>query len=119
MGSLAMPLTYTYVVSDSPETMVMAHFHQSVLSLFLVTYIISNLLTSMLADKPPINELHQFLEFQLPRQWAPVFSDLPLGPQRRQSDTSSLQFSFLGPKLLVNISPVMSLFIFVFVSFLG
>uniref|UniRef100_A0A7N0T4G2 MACPF domain-containing protein n=1 Tax=Kalanchoe fedtschenkoi TaxID=63787 RepID=A0A7N0T4G2_KALFE len=56
--------------------------------------------------KPPISELHQFLEFQLPRQWAPVFSDLPLGPQRRQRATSSLQFSFMGPKLLVNLTPV-------------
>ncbi|KAM0841722.1 hypothetical protein ACQ4PT_058816 [Festuca glaucescens] len=34
--------------------------------------------------KPPIEELHQFLEFQLPRQWAPVYSDLPLGPQRKR-----------------------------------
>lgn len=52
--------------------------------------------------KPPIEELHQFLEFQLPRQWAPVFSDLPLGPQRRQQSTASLQFSLMGPKLYVN-----------------
>lgn len=59
-----------------------------------------------LLDKPPIEELHQFLEFQLPRQWAPVFSDLPLGPQRRQQSTASLQFSFLGPKLYVNTAPV-------------
>ncbi|KVI01665.1 hypothetical protein Ccrd_020054 [Cynara cardunculus var. scolymus] len=57
-------------------------------------------------DKPPIEELHQFLEFQLPRQWAPVFSDLPLGPQRKQQSTSSLQFSFFGPKLYVNTNPV-------------
>lgn len=59
-----------------------------------------------LADKPPIEELHQFLAFQLLPQWAPVFSDLPLGPQRRQQSTASLQFSFLGPKLHVNTSPV-------------
>lgn len=54
------------------------------------------------ADKPPIEELHQFLEFQLPRQWAPVFSELPLGPQRKQRSSASLQFSFMGPKLYVN-----------------
>ncbi|KAM6551792.1 hypothetical protein CsatB_001600 [Cannabis sativa] len=53
-------------------------------------------------DKPPIGELHQFLEFQLPRQWAPVFSELPLGPQRKQQSNVSLQFSFMGPKLYVN-----------------
>ncbi|CAN1305836.1 MACPF domain-containing protein At4g24290 [Linum perenne] len=57
-------------------------------------------------NKPPIEELHQFLEFQLPRQWAPVFSELPLGPQRRQHSSASLQFSFMGPKLFVNTIPV-------------
>lgn len=66
------------------------------------------------ADKPPIEELHQFLEFQLPRQWAPVFSELPLGPQRKQQSSASLQFSFMGPKLYVNTSPVMPSFFFSF-----
>ncbi|KAI4337635.1 hypothetical protein L6164_016023 [Bauhinia variegata] len=57
-------------------------------------------------DKPPIEELRQFLEFQLPRQWAPVFSELPLGPQRRQLRSASLQFNFMGPKLCVNTTQV-------------
>ncbi|XP_030543591.1 MACPF domain-containing protein NSL1 [Rhodamnia argentea] len=52
--------------------------------------------------KPPIEELHQFLEFQLPRQWAPVYADLPLGPRRRKHLSPSLQFTFMGPKLYVN-----------------
>ncbi|KDP30396.1 hypothetical protein JCGZ_18139 [Jatropha curcas] len=52
--------------------------------------------------KPPIEELHQFLEFQLPRQWAPVFGELALGPDRKQQANASLQFSFMGPKLYVN-----------------
>ncbi|KAL9329808.1 hypothetical protein ACSQ67_004811 [Phaseolus vulgaris] len=56
--------------------------------------------------KPPIEELHQFLEFQLPRQWAPVFGELALGPERKPQNTASLQFSFLGPKLYVNTTPV-------------
>lgn len=60
----------------------------------------------LFSDKPPEEELKQFLEFQLPRQWAPVFSDLPLGPQRKQQSTSSLQFTFMGPKLYVNTSMV-------------
>ena len=64
---------------------------------------------SIYADKPPIEELHQFLEFQLPRQWAPVFGDLPLGPQRRHLSFPSLQFSLLGPRLYVNTTPVSSL----------
>lgn len=67
---------------------------------------LSHAINLYLRYKPPIEELHQFLEFQLPRQWAPIFSDLPLGPQRRQLSTSSLQFSFMGPKLYVNTTPV-------------
>nr|DAD22810.1 TPA_asm: hypothetical protein HUJ06_024273 [Nelumbo nucifera] len=56
--------------------------------------------------KPPIEELRQFLEFQLPRQWAPVYGDLPLGPQRRKHGSPSLQFTFMGPKLYVNTDQV-------------
>ncbi|VFQ88896.1 unnamed protein product [Cuscuta campestris] len=67
---------------------------------------LSHAINLYLRYKPPIEELHQFLEFQLPRQWAPVFNDLPLGPQRRQQSSASLQFSFLGPKLYVNTVPV-------------
>ncbi|KAL7119654.1 hypothetical protein ACP275_02G075700 [Erythranthe tilingii] len=67
---------------------------------------LSHAINLYLRYKPPVEELHQFLEFQLPRQWAPVFSDLPLGPQRRQQSTASLQFSFMGPKLFVNTSVV-------------
>ncbi|GFY93863.1 MAC/Perforin domain-containing protein [Actinidia rufa] len=52
--------------------------------------------------KPPIEELHQFLEFQLPKQWAPVFGELAVGPERKQQSGASLQFSFMGPKLYVN-----------------
>ena len=71
----------------------------------------------MNADKPPIQELHQFLEFQLPRQWAPILGDIPLGPDRKQN-TASLQFSFMGPKLYVNTTPVMLLVFFFSFSFL-
>ncbi|GLT85764.1 hypothetical protein SLE2022_039420 [Rubroshorea leprosula] len=67
---------------------------------------LSHAINLYLRYKPPLEELHQFLEFQLPRQWAPVFSELPLGPQRKQQSSASLQFSFLGPKLYVNTSPV-------------
>ncbi|MBA0598784.1 hypothetical protein Gorai_008530, partial [Gossypium raimondii] len=54
------------------------------------------------ADKPPIEELREFLEFQVPRQWAPVYGDLPLGLKRRKQALPSLQFTFMGPKLYVN-----------------
>nr|TKS15612.1 hypothetical protein D5086_0000033070 [Populus alba] len=67
---------------------------------------LSHAINLYLRYKPPIEELHQFLEFQLPRQWAPVFSELPLGPQRKQQNTASLQFSLMGPKLFVNTTPV-------------
>jgi len=53
------------------------------------------------ADKPPIEELHQFLEFQLPRQWAPVYSDLALGPQRKRQSSTSLPVNIIGPKLYI------------------
>ncbi|CAN1829039.1 MACPF domain-containing protein At4g24290 [Linum perenne] len=56
--------------------------------------------------KPPIEELHQFLEFQLPKHWAPVFGDLALGPDRKHQGNASLQFSFMGPRLYVNTMPV-------------
>ncbi|KAG7546347.1 Membrane attack complex component/perforin (MACPF) domain [Arabidopsis suecica] len=67
---------------------------------------LSHAINLYLRYKPPIEELHQFLEFQLPRQWAPVFSELRLGPQRKQQSCASLQFSFFGPKLYVNTTPV-------------
>ncbi|GLT54790.1 hypothetical protein SLA2020_279590 [Shorea laevis] len=67
---------------------------------------LSHAINLYLRYKPPIQELHQFLEFQLPRQWAPVFSELPLGPQRKQQSCASLQFSLMGPKLYVNTTPV-------------
>ncbi|XVF16953.1 hypothetical protein REPUB_Repub10bG0075100 [Reevesia pubescens] len=56
--------------------------------------------------KTSIHELHQFLEFQLPKQWAPVFGELALGPQKKQQSSASLQFSFMGPRLYVNTTPV-------------
>ncbi|CAN1229511.1 MACPF domain-containing protein NSL1, partial [Linum grandiflorum] len=52
--------------------------------------------------KPPIEELQQFLEFQLPRQWAPIYGDLPLTLRRRKQASPSLRFTLMGPKLYVN-----------------
>ncbi|KAH7575908.1 hypothetical protein JRO89_XS02G0249900 [Xanthoceras sorbifolium] len=67
---------------------------------------LSHAINLYLRYKPPSEELHQFLEFQLPRQWAPVFSELPLGPQRKQQSSASLKFSLMGSKLFVNTNPV-------------
>ncbi|KAJ9558625.1 hypothetical protein OSB04_013239 [Centaurea solstitialis] len=56
--------------------------------------------------KPPIEELQQFLEFQLPKQWAPEFGVLAVGPEGKQQHNASLQFRFMGPKLYVNTNQV-------------
>jgi hypothetical protein len=56
--------------------------------------------------KPPMEELHQFFEFQIPRQWAPVYGDLPLGLRRRKEASPSLKITFMGPKLYVNTTQV-------------
>ncbi|KAH7366069.1 hypothetical protein KP509_18G061900 [Ceratopteris richardii] len=63
---------------------------------------LSHAINLYLRYKPPIEELHQFLDFQLPREWAPVFNDLPLTLSRKDHSPSTLQFSLLGPKLKVN-----------------
>lgn len=57
-------------------------------------------------DKPALEDLHFFLEFQVPRQWAPLFCELPLRHQRKRSSCPSLQFYFLGPKINVSSTQV-------------
>ncbi|XVF45927.1 hypothetical protein PTKIN_Ptkin02bG0247200 [Pterospermum kingtungense] len=52
--------------------------------------------------KPPLEELHMFLEFQLVRQWAPDFNEYPLRSRKMRQNDSFVQFKFLGPKLYVN-----------------
>ncbi|KAL4580760.1 hypothetical protein LXL04_016962 [Taraxacum kok-saghyz] len=60
--------------------------------------------------KPPIEELHQFLDFQSsPKLWAPAYfryHNLSIGSELEQPSTTFLQFSFFGPKLYVNTNPV-------------
>lgn len=56
--------------------------------------------------KPPIEDIQCFLEFQVPRQWAPVYSDLPLGPPQRTITLPSLQFCLMGPRLYVNTAQI-------------
>ncbi|XP_038990671.1 MACPF domain-containing protein CAD1-like isoform X1 [Hibiscus syriacus] len=51
--------------------------------------------------KPPIEELRCFLEFQIPRIWAPVKDKIP-GHQRKEPVCPSLQFSMMGQKLYVS-----------------
>ncbi|XP_022761402.1 MACPF domain-containing protein CAD1-like [Durio zibethinus] len=51
--------------------------------------------------KPPIEELRYFLEFQIPRIWAPVRDKIP-GRQRKEPICPSLQFSMMGQRLYVS-----------------
>ncbi|TYI38133.1 hypothetical protein ES332_A02G004200v1 [Gossypium tomentosum] len=51
--------------------------------------------------KPPVEELRYFLEFQIPRIWAPVQDKIP-GHQRKEPVCPSLQFSMMGQKLYVS-----------------
>ncbi|KAJ0089123.1 hypothetical protein Patl1_31527 [Pistacia atlantica] len=51
--------------------------------------------------KPQIEELRYFLEFQMPRLWAPVHNKIP-GQQRKEPVCPSLQFSIIGQKLYVS-----------------
>ncbi|KAH7685800.1 Membrane attack complex component/perforin (MACPF) domain-containing protein [Dioscorea alata] len=67
---------------------------------------LSHAVNLYLRYKPPIEELHHFLEFQLPRLWAPEFGELPLGPHHKKHSFPSLQFTLMGPKLYVNTVPV-------------
>ncbi|KAL2925390.1 MACPF domain-containing protein NSL1 [Bienertia sinuspersici] len=57
-------------------------------------------------NKPPVEELTEFLEFQLPRQWAPAYGDLPLGLRRKKDASPSLPYGLMGPKLYVNVAPI-------------
>ncbi|XP_061965686.1 MACPF domain-containing protein CAD1-like isoform X1 [Populus nigra] len=51
--------------------------------------------------KPQIEELRYFLEFQIPRIWAPVQDNFP-SHQRKEPVCPSLQFSMMGQKLYVS-----------------
>ncbi|MFS7988489.1 putative membrane attack complex component/perforin (MACPF) domain-containing protein [Helianthus anomalus] len=52
--------------------------------------------------KPPIEDLQYFLEFQIPRVWAPEQSNI----QRKEPVCPSLQFSLMGPKLFISLEQV-------------
>ncbi|CAA7015753.1 unnamed protein product [Microthlaspi erraticum] len=94
-------------ISQSPNAISMCFVPiTSLLSGLPGTGFLSHAVNLYLRYKPPIEELHQFLEFQLPRQWAPVYGDLPLGLRRTKQSSPSLQFSLMGPKLYVNTSKV-------------
>ncbi|KAG0455356.1 hypothetical protein HPP92_024648 [Vanilla planifolia] len=61
--------------------------------------------------KPVPEELMRFLELQVPRQWAPLYNDLTIGPRYPYGWKSypKLQFRLFGPQLHVNTTQVSSL----------
>ncbi|XP_039684782.1 MACPF domain-containing protein At4g24290 [Medicago truncatula] len=66
----------------------------------------SHAINLYLRYKPSMEDLHRFLEFQLPRQWAPVLGEIHLGSYRKHQVNTWLRFSILGPKLYINTTPV-------------
>nr|GME11339.1 MACPF domain-containing protein At4g24290-like [Ipomoea batatas] len=69
---------------------------------------LSHAINLYLRYKPALEDLQYFLEFQVPRQWAPLFCELPLRHQRRKASCPSLQFSLFGPKIEVSPTQVSS-----------
>ncbi|THU46596.1 hypothetical protein C4D60_Mb09t06590 [Musa balbisiana] len=69
---------------------------------------LSHAINLYLRYKPDPEDLQYFLEFQVPYQWAPRYSDYALGPQIKKASNPSLQFRFLGPKLQINTDQVSS-----------
>jgi hypothetical protein len=56
-------------------------------------------------DKPQIEELQYFLDFQVQLVWAPVPPGIA-GQHRKEPVCPSLQFSLMGPKLFVSTEQV-------------
>ncbi|KDP32563.1 hypothetical protein JCGZ_13113 [Jatropha curcas] len=69
---------------------------------------LSHAINLYLRYKPAPEDLQYFLEFQVPKQWAPMFCELPLRHQRKKASCPSLRFSFMGPKLYVSSTQVSS-----------
>ncbi|GAU23479.1 hypothetical protein TSUD_81610 [Trifolium subterraneum] len=69
---------------------------------------LSHAINLYLRYKPSPEDLQYFLEFQIPRQWAPMFCELPLRHQRRKTSSLSLQFSCFSPKLHISSTQVVS-----------
>ncbi|KAL5075967.1 hypothetical protein RYX36_014951 [Vicia faba] len=69
---------------------------------------LSHAINLYLRYKPSPEDLQYFLEFQIPREWAPMFSELPLRHQRKKPYSPPLQFSFMSPKLHINSTQVVS-----------
>ncbi|KAK7252136.1 hypothetical protein RIF29_35878 [Crotalaria pallida] len=107
-GGINIGQSYTQwlsTISQSPNVISMSFVPiTSLLNSVPGSGFLSHAVNLYLRYKPPIEELHQFLEFQIPRLWAPMYGDLPLGfgPKHKKNMSPSLQFTLMGPKLYIN-----------------
>lgn len=69
---------------------------------------LSHAINLYLRYKPAPEDLQCFLEFQVPRQWAPLHCELPLRHQQRKTSYPWLQFAFMGPRVYVSTTQVSS-----------
>ncbi|KAJ8760913.1 hypothetical protein K2173_021951 [Erythroxylum novogranatense] len=69
---------------------------------------LSHAINLYLRYKPPITDLHYFLDFLSHKTWAPVHNELPLCPTTNipSSSSSALHFNLMGPKMHVNTTQV-------------
>ncbi|XP_042986891.1 MACPF domain-containing protein At4g24290-like [Carya illinoinensis] len=67
---------------------------------------LSHAINLYLRYKPTSEDLQHFLEFQVPRQWEPMFCELPLRHLQREASCPNLQFSFMGPKIYVSTTQI-------------
>ncbi|KAH7835517.1 hypothetical protein Vadar_026868 [Vaccinium darrowii] len=67
---------------------------------------LSHAINLYLRYKPALEDLQYFLEFQVPRQWAPMFCELPLRHQRRNPSCPTLQFRCMGSKMHISSTQV-------------
>lgn len=69
---------------------------------------LSHAINLYLRYKPDPDELQNFLEFQVPRRWVPMYNELNIVPQHPQQRSPTLRFRLFGPKLHINTSQVSS-----------
>ncbi|PWA68108.1 membrane attack complex component/perforin (MACPF) domain-containing protein [Artemisia annua] len=63
--------------------------------------------SQIVAEKPALEDLQCFLEFQVPRLWAPMFGELLFRHQRRKTSCPRFQFNFMGPKIYIRTTQVL------------
>uniref|UniRef100_A0A7I4D0I6 MACPF domain-containing protein n=1 Tax=Physcomitrium patens TaxID=3218 RepID=A0A7I4D0I6_PHYPA len=94
-------------VSETPDVIAMTFVPiSSLISGIPGNGYLSHAVNLYMRYKPPIEELQNFLEFQLPTQWSPSLAELALGPRRKEPVCPAMQFSLMGPKLYVSTNQV-------------